>query len=328
MPTRDKGRGLFVRAVPALSPRSAIPALLLSIAVITATFAAAVLFSSHAEALIAPKDANRMIEITETPVLAPGESGTFSLNFSNPFNIGKNWTEGDMENKTMRDIYVNVTIYRYMTIHENKSAEEINSSPIIRESGGLEYKFLVSEALKPVHILKNATQPVEEGRVKIEFTIDTKKDTEAGGYFSKSSYFIRFWMTFKLGNKSYDLFSRGYISDEDWHYLKTTASSADSSGLNESYLEEMGCDGIIPESSIVVYKPIPAWPFYGLVVGCVFLAVLAVLFYVEEKHPGFPGLKKGFEQNLGKFYQFRSLLKHRFIKLGRKINIALFGEKR
>jgi len=234
-----------------------------------------------------PGAVNKLLTDFETPTIAPGASGVFTLSVHNPYaNI-------------MRNLTLVIGIYAYATIEENRSIEEIDDPPVIVESGTQEHTVTAQ------FLGFNASLPVT-------FTIETTKRTPHGSIFSQSSYFIRFKLNFTYEGIAYDMISRGYISDADWARLRNTTNAPEVRGdMNATYLEEvLGVDGIIPDSAFALKAPIPVWPFWLLVGLTVFFGLLALGYWLEE-HPGqWPWLEERFEQLRGKAHQLRSRLQH------------------
>jgi len=80
--------------------------------------------------------------------------------------------------------------------------------------------------------------------------------------------------------------SRGYFDDAMWTHLTETETGA--GDVNQTYLAELGYDGIIPDSAFSVKIPIPRWPFYALVVLTAFVGFLAFASHVLENPGTYP----------------------------------------
>ena len=241
-----------------------------------------------------PGKVNKLLSDFDTPQIIPGNSGTFKFTLNNPY--GENMTS----------IHLNISVYKYATIDTSADVVDIKNPPIIQQSMKQEYP-------RSVHNLSS------NDKCNITFTIYTRKDTPHGSYFSQSTYFVRFWLEFNYSGEEYTMFSRGYFTDEQWDSL--TSDEDGIGGVNQTYMRELGCDGIIPDSSFGVKIPIPMWPFYLLVSLTIFFAFLACMFYLEENPGQYPWLEKRFQRLQGKMNQFLRLSKHgldKTIKSGNK----------
>ncbi len=215
-----------------------------------------------------PRFVNKFLDDFSTPSIVPGQSGVFSLSVNHPdaFNL-----TSPMENATL-----SISIYHYATLEESLDVSDIDKTPIIVESGSPEMTVNCEDI-----------QPGTD--YSVEFTIDTEKNTPHGSYFSQSTYFVRFNLTFTYENVNYTMVSRGHFNDSQWYHLTETEAGAGE--LNQTYLSELGYDGIIPDSAFSVKIPIPRWPFYGLVVLTAFVGFLAFASYVLDNPGMYPKLE-------------------------------------
>lgn len=243
---------------------------------------------------------NKIVGSIESPVIEPGGRGTFSFSIHNP----------EM-NRSMENIRVNVSIYLYNTIEETLNVSDMEHPPIIEVNG----MGVGTEWMPPAFDLA----PNETAGFSFDILIG--KDTPHGGRFTQATYFIRFWMDFSLGNDSYTMLSRGYISDQDWYVLSEV--QADDSGLNRTYMARLGFDGLFPDSSFSVYTttPLPGWLYYMLVVATLLTGSLALALYVLDNPGKFPKLEKRLQKHWGKFNQFRRFQKGRLARSRRKVDI-------
>ena len=69
------------------------------------------------------------------------------------------------------------------------------------------------------------------------------------------------------------------------------------------YISSLNVDGIIPDSSFGIKKPIPKWPLNVLITLTIVFAGLSVIFYLEEEET-YPELNKWLQKVRGKFNQF------------------------
>ena len=75
-------------------------------------------------------------------------------------------------------------------------------------------------------------------------------------------------------------------------------------------LEKLEVDGIIPDSSFGIKKPIPKSPLYVLISLTILFASLSIVFYLEEEGT-YPELNKWLQKQRGKLNQLRLRLKYR-----------------
>lgn len=239
-----------------------------------------------------PRFVNQLLGDFQTPVITPGNSGVFSFALNNPDPV--NLTQ-DMQN-----IRLNISIYQYATLDESMMIWEIDDPPLITESNDVEY-------------------PVETDRIPpggqhaVSFTIFVGRDTPHGSYFDQSTYFVRFWMEFDYGGENYTFVSKGYFSGSQWSHL--TGSGDGAGSINQTYLEELGFDGIIPDSGFaakpVAETPLPMWPFYILVLITVFIGVLALSVYALDNPGKMPKLEKPLLRINGQLIKMRRTILRR-----------------
>jgi hypothetical protein len=236
----------------------------------------------------APLYANRIVERASGPVLEPGDSGAFHLTLRNP-NMA-----APMENVTFR-----MSIYLYSSLEEQKDIASMTKPPVFVNSGGTEYEIPMF-ALAP-----NAT-------ASYEITIDTWSSTPHPGYFDQGAYFIRTWMNFDCAGEEYTLFSRGHFTDEQWEGYRTQLNVSQAAA--DLYLQNISCDGIIPDTSFTVRLKIPLWPLALLVLATCGTGMLALMYYLEENPGKAPRLEKAFQGARGKAKQAWALCKQSFRK--------------
>lgn len=232
---------------------------------------------------------NKIIKVLESPQLAPGDSGTFTFNFTNPHAF------------RMQNILLNVSIYQYATIEESLPVD-MNwrwAYPRIRESTGANPREYLIHPGGPMDYLGNTSST---NYIRESFTILTSRDMPHGTVFAQSAYFLRFWLRFDFDNGTETgrmvLASRGYFSDAQWFNATHNLGNA-CSPYNATYrcagnvnLTRLGVDGLLPDSAFGVKEPIPIWPFYGLVALTVFFLLLAFLFWVEENPGRYPRIER------------------------------------
>ena len=230
---------------------------------------------------------NKFLDDFSTPSIVPGQSGVFSLSVNHPdaWNL-----TSPMENATL-----SISIYHYATLEESLDVSVIDNSPIIVESNS-------------PHMVVDCGEIQPGNDIPVTFTIDTEKSTPHGSYFSQSTYFVRFNLTFTYENLTYTMVSRGHFDDAMWYHLTETETGAGE--INQTYLAELGYDGIIPDSAFSVKIPIPRWPFYGLVVLTAFVGFLAFASYVLDNPGAYPKIEVKLLRLHGKLDIYRrSILK-------------------
>ena len=237
--------------------------------------------AAQAQSIVEPRFVNRMLDDFETPSIRPGGSGTFRFSLNNPDPI--NLTAA-MENVT-----VGISIYHYATLEESLPVSEISNPPVIVESGGTVLVIGCGDI-----------QP--GGKHPVEFNIDTSKKTPHGSYFSQSSYFVRFMLQFSYMDVNYTMASRGHFTDQEWELLKGGGGAGE---INQTYLHELGFDGIIPDSAFSVRIPIPMWPFFMLVGLTALSGAVALSFHVLDNPGRYPKLELKLLRLSGKFTMWK-----------------------
>ena len=94
---------------------------------------------------------------------------------------------------------------------------------------------------------------------------------------------------------------------ELWENATTNVPEGSPGNINLDVLE---VDGIIPDSSFGVKKPIPKWPLYLLITLTIVFAGLSVIFYLEEEG-NYPELNKWLQKQRGKLNELRLRFKYR-----------------
>ena len=229
----------------------------------------------------------------ETPQLEPGENSFFSFEIQNRY----------VENIT--NVSINAEIYHRADIDESESLEKINSGkrPVI-EKNCWNYKGdneNCSASLSPDKAGFNMEVIAVNQTIQLNFDIKTKDDTMEG------TYFVRFSMSYQLNETDRTLQSRGFWNMEEWTNATTNLTNNYPGNIN---LDSLNVDGIIPDSSFGIKKPIPKWPLYILITLTVVFAGLSVVFYLEEEET-YPELNKWLQKMRGKFNQFWLRFKYR-----------------
>ncbi|MDE0741193.1 MAG: hypothetical protein OSB59_01200 [Candidatus Poseidoniia archaeon] len=231
-----------------------------------------------------------------TPQLEPGQSGEFSLDILNRYN------------ESLEDITIIAEIYHRADIDESEDLDLIPSSErpyiqntvwssnIVKEENSLKTTDFKSATFEIDVIQSNET-------ITLEFEIITNEDTKEG------TYFVRFEMDFRHNETERQMQSRGHWNMNEWDDA-TNKSNVPSDSPGNINLTILDVDGIIPDSSFGVKKPIPKWPLYGLISLTILFAGLSVIFYLEEEG-NYPELNKWLQKQRGKLNQFRLRFKYR-----------------
>ena len=227
-----------------------------------------------------------------TPQLEPGQEGDFSLDVHNRYGY------------SLDNVVIIAEIYHRADIDESESLDQISSNerPFVRETcwnqDEVENCVETSDARKATF---NIGTIASNETILLEFGIVSKEDTKEG------TYFVRFSMNFDYNSTSRVMQSRGHWSMEQWEDATTNVADGSPGNIN---LDVLGVDGIIPDSSFGVKKPIPQWPLYVLITLTIVFAGLSVIFYLEEEGT-YPELNKWLQKRRGKLNQLRLRLKYR-----------------
>jgi hypothetical protein len=242
----------------------------------------------------APQYANRFFSGFRTPTVAPGQMVDFSFNLTNPYDN----SSAVIQNGTMQNVTLTIGIYMYAT---QEKAEAVTGSfphPPLINGTATEWKE------NKYQILPNKTW-------EIRLHIYTSKKTPHGSYFSQSTYFVRFNLTFNLPNNSAAvvLKSRGCFAESDWNTI--VSFEGNQSIVNTAYMKSLGVDGILPDSSFGIKIPIPRWPLGVIVAGCGGLSFMALYYFTLDNPGKYPRLEKRFYYLRGKLRETRGKLEYR-----------------
>ena len=227
-----------------------------------------------------------------TPQLEPGQEGDFSLDVHNRYGY------------SLDNVVIIAEIYHRADIDESESLDQISSNerPFVRETcwnqDEMENCVETADTRKATF---NIGSIASNETILLEFEIVSKEDTKEG------TYFVRFSMNFDYNSTSRVMQSRGHWSMEQWENATTNVTEGSPGNIN---LDVLGVDGIIPDSSFGVKKPIPLWPLYVLITLTIVFAGLSVIFYLEEEGT-YPELNKWLQKRRGKLNQLRLRLKYR-----------------
>ncbi len=262
------------------------------LAMVSIVLSLALLSSYLAAAEIAepgnPRYANNFFGGFHTPTVAPGQRIDFSFNLTNPY---------DNASAIMRNVTLVVGIYMYATQEKAEAVTAAFPHPPLINRNSTEWRDDLYE-IRPSQTLT------------IELPIYTSKKTPHGSYFSQSTYFVRFNLTFDLPDNSTDvvLKSRGCFTENEWS--KIVSFEGNDSIVNTTYLNLLGVDGILPDSSFGIKIPIPLWPLGVIIAGCGGLSFMALYYFVLDNPGRYPRLEKRFYYLRGKLRETRGKLEH------------------
>jgi hypothetical protein len=224
-----------------------------------------------------PSDVNRIITISGTPQLAPGEKGTFRLSLLNPY-------DNDMMNVSLTaSIYLYVSWDEEIPVDANWDWDE----PYFEEDGKGNAEHTWSFPI---------IRPGLADQRNLTATVVTSFDAPHGGLLNQASYFVRFQLEFDYehanGSVEHALMrSRGHFTSEEWDFAtQDPPVQNDPNYIGGINMTHLGVVGILPDTSFGVLEPFPAWVFYGLVLAAIVSIILALLFYLEENPEKWPGL--------------------------------------
>jgi hypothetical protein len=234
-----------------------------------------------------PQYANNIFSGFVTPTVKPGDSLMFGFNMTNPY---------DDAACTMTNITLTVGIYRYATQEEVRDLDAEFEDPPVFGNGETETDLEFEQ------ISLGET-------VRVNLTISTDEDTPHGSYFSQSTYFVRLRLVFEFeGNDTpVVLQSRGFFTAEQWDEM--VSFEADQSIVNMTYMESLGVEGLIPDSSFGIKIPIPRWPLGLLIGGCCLAAFMSLYYFVLDNPGKYPSLEKRFYKLRGELCELRGKLK-------------------
>jgi hypothetical protein len=267
-----------------MKPGLATAALALSLLMVTSAFASADIPDPGS-----PTYTNRMLNGFVTPTVSPGELVKFSFNITNTY---------DDPSAIMQGAVLTMGVYRYSTQEVTLDVNSSFKNPPKIDGVGTEE----SRQMNPLY-------PGETVRVNVD--IETSTHTPHGSYFSQSTYFMRFKLTFHLGSNITPILlqSKGYFTDEQWNTM--VSFSADQSIVNTTYMHDLGVNGLLPDSAFGIKVPIPKWPL-GVLIGVICGLCFLALYYFVLDNPGrYPKLEKRFYYLRGKLSELRSQLKNR-----------------
>ena len=229
-----------------------------------------------------------------TPQLEPGDKGDFTLDIHNRYDY------------KLQNVVVNSEIYHRADIDESEELSSISNN----ERPYISKKCWTSDS-NVNETCENSTDTdlvtfdlgtmESNSTISLNFRIISDENTKEG------TYFVRFTMNFDYNNTAIVMKSRGHWSMEQWEEATTNVTEGSPGNIN---LEALEVDGIIPDSSFGVKKPIPKWPLYVLISLTIIFASLSVIFYLEEEG-NYPELNKWLQKQRGKLNELRLRFKYR-----------------
>ena len=228
---------------------------------------------------MSPQYVNEIISVVSTPSVLPDGFGTLVINMTNPY-----------DNVSMENVSFVIGIYAFSTLDRYVPLGEMEQPPVLRNG---------SEEGAQIALHWDSIEPGRNHTLHID--IEMQRGSLTGSVFNQGSYFLRMSMNFTLGNETYLLLSRGFMSDEAKSFLDGYHGF-----INSTQLQSFGFDAILPDTSFAVRVPIPKWPFYALV-GLAALTCVAIVFsYVEDNPGAFPSIERQYLWLKGKYRWMRS----------------------
>ena len=260
-----------------------VPLLAVALAVLLLLFPAA----QGAENVRDPGKVNKILDILESPQLAPGEGGDFLYVFRNPYA------------NPMRNAMFTAEIYFYATIDVAQPVDRNWTAPFPRIANG-------TDATKRQLTMVLGDVPQPPGNFTSRIAIETSTDMPHGTVFSQAAYFVRFGLTFDYnngtGDRRYTMASKGYFPTSLW---EQATNGTCTSGLCYGSIDLglLGVYGILPDSLFGVKEPITFWPFWVLAGIMVVFLVMAFLYWVEDNPASFPRVDRAWAVARGKLRQ-------------------------
>lgn len=138
-----------------------------------------------------PRYANNFFNDFQTPTVAPGQTVNFSFNLTNPYDSSSAGTQ----NVTLVNVTLVIGIYMYATQEKAEAVMGSFPHPPLIHGTTTEWK-------------ENIPDIWPGNTTRIELPIFTFKKTPHGSYFSQSTYFVRFNLTFNFPDNSTDVVDR------------------------------------------------------------------------------------------------------------------------
>lgn len=210
-----------------------------------------------------PADVNALVTKVTAPVFQPGESATISFLFTNPFGY-------DINSAT-------IVAEPYLLVEGDGKGywQSVVDPPILKNSTSGSSGITINQLLAG----KNLTAA---------WTISTSTSTTHGDAFSQSVYFVRLSINFSIAGESASYASRGFFSDEQWQKLTHPPINNSMGGINNTYLAELGYDGIIPDISFIVREEIPLWPPVLILAIAVVSGTIGFYYHLKRNPSEYP----------------------------------------
>ena len=239
----------------------------------------------------------------DAPSIVPGSTGKVKFTITNRYNFAHMYNFTHSNNMTNVSLVLN--IYRYVTLEESKDVNKISHGPKI-VGGNAALREIrdqyTAEFYWPLLVYNQTEQ--------IEISIKSSSDSPQG------TFFVRMHLNFTFNHTYFDMKSRGHFTNTQWD--KAQANASDLEVTEEKWnpidypfvhgrlrLDVLGVDGIIPDTSFRIKKPIPLWPFYLCVVLAISFLVLAYVFYQMDEKGKYPKTKKKLDDFGEKITRFR-----------------------
>ena len=224
-----------------------------------------------------------------TPSMPPGTTGQLEFTITNRYYFNTD--------NTMTNVRLKVNIYEYSTLEDHKAIEDISNAPKITGGGSallaITDKSLTAEFYWPI-LAQNQS---------ITVTLDLKSypDTPEGRYF------IWMHLNFSFSGIYLDMKSRGHFTDEQWARAgeNITTEVEDRLIVGRLDMDELGVDGVVPDTSFRVLEPIALWPFFTCIGLAVTFLILAVVFFYMDEKGKFPRVKAKIDRLGEKIHDIR-----------------------
>ena len=241
-----------------------------------------------------PQYANKVLGNFITPTIEPGEMALLEFDITNPY-----------PSDVMVNVALRIGVYEYATQDGSDTVDEDFPHPPLIERNSTEATAYIES------ILNYSNEDDDRHIWNASVPIYTSEDTPHGSYFSQCTYFIRFNMSFSLeGNSSLIVLkSRGWFTDEQWDTMVSWES--EDPIVNITYMNSLGVDGLLPDTSFGIKVPIPRWPLGVIIVAAAGFSGLGLYYYVLDNPGKHPRLEKRFYNLRGKLSELRSQTKYR-----------------
>ena len=206
-------------------------------------------------------------------------------------------------NFSMENVHLTLELYRYRTLRESLDPDSIRDPPVISDAGGQTFEIDLGD--------------IDTGQ-RADFThpVRTTKKTP------QATYFIRVKLDFHVNGTDYTMKSRGHFTADEWaaatanrSVVKDVDGELISTGGID--LDMLGVDGIVPETSITVYKPFTKIPLVIMAGLTGFVGLCALVFYMQEEKNMFPRAEWAYQRVMGKWITTKTSLEQMLDKKDR-----------